>query len=65
MNLSFRTVRSEQAVETQIRLLLNELSDQGLFAIPAASLGQACILKLHIYNFKINYSDFFSCPKFC
>ena len=38
MILSFQTDRSEQTVQTQIRLLLEEQSDQGLqFAIPFAS----------------------------
>ena len=39
MILSFRTDRSGQTVQTQIRLLLEEQSDQGLhcFAIPFAS----------------------------
>ena len=32
--LSFRTDRSEQAVQTQIRLLLEEQSDQGLRCLP-------------------------------
>ena len=30
MTLSFRTDRSEQTVQTQIRLLLEEQSDQGI-----------------------------------
>ena len=41
MVISFRTGRSGQTVQTQIRLLLEEQSDQGLhttlFAIPLAS----------------------------
>ena len=39
MTLSFRTDRSGQTVQTQIRLLLEEQSEQGppLFAIPLAS----------------------------
>ena len=32
-NLSFRTDRSGQAVQTQIRLLLEEQSDQGLYCL--------------------------------
>ena len=32
--LSFRTDRSEQTVQTQIRLLLEEQSDQGLHCLP-------------------------------
>ena len=39
--LSFRTVKSRQTVQTQVRLLLKEQSDQGpLFVIPLASFGQ-------------------------
>ena len=34
MILSFRTDRSEQTVQTQIRLLLEEQSDQGLHCLP-------------------------------
>ena len=33
MTLSFRTKRSEQTVQTQIRLLLEEQSDQGLHCL--------------------------------
>ena len=42
MILSFQTDMSGQTVQTQIRLLLEEQSDQGLstlFAIPSASFG--------------------------
>ena len=34
MSLSFRTERSGQTVQTQIRLLLEEKSDQGLHCLP-------------------------------
>ena len=34
MTLSFRTDRSGQTVQTQIRLLLEEQSDQGLHCLP-------------------------------
>ena len=34
MILSFRTDRSGQTVQTQIRLLLEEQSDQGLHCLP-------------------------------
>ena len=34
MILSFRTDRSEQTVQTQIRLLQEEQSDQGLHCLP-------------------------------
>ena len=33
MTLSFRTDRSGQTVQTQIRLLLEEQSDQGLYCL--------------------------------
>ena len=65
MILSFRTNRSGKKVQTQIRLLLEEQSDQGLH----------CLL-LHLYlfdeipkglaslfEFKIDYSKVFWCPK--
>ena len=40
MILSFRTDMPGQTVQTQIRLLLEEQSDQSLqFAIPSASFG--------------------------
>ena len=38
MILSFRTVRSGQTVQTQIRLLLEEQSDQGLHYCNAISI---------------------------
>ena len=34
MNLSFQTNMSRQTVQTQIRLLLEEQSDQGLHCLP-------------------------------
>ena len=34
MFLSFQTDRSGQTVQTQIRLLLEEQSDQGLYCLP-------------------------------
>ena len=34
MILSFRTDKSEQTVQTQVRLLLEEQSDQGLPCLP-------------------------------
>ena len=41
MTLSFGTDRFGQTVQTQIRLLSEDQSDQGLqFAIPFASFGQ-------------------------
>ena len=66
MTLSFRTDRSGQTVQTQIRLLLEEQSDQGLH----------CLL-FHLYLFdeipkglgslfelKVDYSKVFGIRKF-
>ena len=41
MNLSFRTGRSGQTVQTQIRLILEEQSDQGLHCL---------LFHLHIFD---------------
>ena len=41
MTLSFRTDRSGQTVKTQIRLLLEEQSDQGLHCL---------LFHLHLFN---------------
>ena len=41
MTLSFRTDRSGQTVQTQIRLLLEEQSDQGL---------QCLLFQLHLFS---------------
>ena len=61
MTLSFRTDRSGQTVQTQIRLLLEDQSDQGLHCL---------LLHLHVFDkipsglaslfeFKVNYSKIF------
>ena len=48
MSLSFRTDKSGQTVQTQIRLLLEEQSDQGLHCL---------LFYLHLLNFdKTSYS---------
>ena len=44
MILSFQTDRSEQTVQTQIRLLLEEQSDQGLHCLPF------CLHRLDFYS---------------
>ena len=60
MNLNFLTDSSGQTVQTQIRLLLEEQSDQGLHHL---------LFDLHIFDkthsglaslfeFKVNYSSF-------
>ena len=56
--LSFRTYRSGQTVQTQIRLLLEEQSDQGLHCL---------LFNLHLFDniaslFEF-YSKIFWCPK--
>ena len=66
MILSFRTDRSGQTVQTQIRLLLEEQSDQGLHCL---------LFHLHLFDkipkglasfieFYVDYSKVFWRPKF-
>ena len=51
MTVSFRTDRSEQTVETQIRLLLEEESDQGVNCLwEQSDLGLHCLL-FHLHHF--------------
>ena len=54
MNLSFQTNRSGQTVQTQIRLLLEEQSDQGIHCL---------LLHLHVFD-KIPYKGFASLFEF-
>ena len=65
MTLSFQTDRSGQTVQTQIRLLLEEQSDQGLHCL---------LFHLHLFDkkpkglasfleFEVDYSKFFWRPK--
>ena len=65
MNLSFRTLRPGQTVQTQIRLLLEEQSDQGLYCL---------LFHLHVldeipqgfaslFEFMVVYSENFWRPK--
>ena len=65
MTLSFRTDRSGQAVQTQLRLLLEEQSDQGLHCL---------LFHLHhfdkipfglasLFEFKVDYSKDFWYPE--
>ena len=66
MTLSFRTDRSGQTVQTQIRLLLEEQSDQCLHCL---------LFHLHVFyktpsgsaslfEFKVNYSNVFASENF-
>ena len=64
MILSFRTGRPGQTVQTQIRLLLEEQSDQGLYCLPfrlhrldSLHYGRATQFKL-----LSDYNKFFGCP---
>ena len=52
ITLNFRTNRSGQTLQTQIRLLLEEQSDQGLH----------CLL-FHLFDFKVDYSKVSWRPK--
>ena len=73
---SFRTDRSGQTVQTQIRLLMQEQSDQGLhclgavwsvstlFAIPSASFGCITLRKSHFAQLLGWLQHIFGCPKF-
>ena len=55
MILSFRTDRSEQTVQTQIRLLLEEQSDQGLHCLPFRlhRLDSHSMVEPHSSNFRV------------
>ena len=66
MILSFRTARSGQTVQTQIRLLLEEESDQGLHCLPFRQIiwTHHSIVKSLLFNVQNAYSNFFSCPEF-
>ena len=60
MILSFRTEKSGQTVQTQIRLLLEEQSDQGLHCLPFPMHFLDSLLqgKAILFNFKGDYSKF-------
>ena len=64
MILSFRADRLGQTVQTQIRLLLEELSDQGLHCLQfRLHLFDALLYgKATLFKFKGDYRKFFSCP---
>ena len=61
---SFQTDMSGQTVQTQIRLLLEEQSDQGLHCL----LFHNCIFlmknpKFFLFEFSVDYCKIFWCPK--
>ena len=64
--LSIRTDRSEQTVQTQIRLLLMEQSDQGLLCLLFCLHLLNAILQCKIQLFQLydNYGNYFRCPNF-
>ena len=64
MMLSFRTDRSGQTVQTQIRLLLEEQSDQGLHCLPfhLHLLDALLYDKATLSKFYGDYSKIFECP---
>ena len=66
MFLSFRTDRSRQTVMTQIRLLLEEQSDQGLHCLPFCLHWLDAIYygKATVFEFQSDYHTFFWCPNF-
>ena len=67
MILSFRTDRSEQTAQTQIRLFLEEQSDQGLHYLPFCLhiLDPLPCSKTILFQFLDIYNNFFRCiPSF-
>ena len=60
MILSFRTDMPGQTVQTQIRLLLEEQSDQGLHCLPFHShhLDSYSMVELHSSNFRVITTNF-------
>ena len=64
--LCIGTDRSQQTVQTKIRLLLKKQSDQGLRCLPfhqhLLDALMQCYIKL--FYFKDNYGNCLRCPKF-
>ena len=57
--LSFRTDRSGQTVQTQIRLLLEEQSDQGLHCLPfRLHRLDSSMVEPHSSNFRVITTNF-------
>ena len=66
MILNIGTDRSEQTVQTQIRLLLMEQSDQGLFCLLFCLhlLNTILHCKIQLFQLLDNYGNYFRCPNF-
>ena len=64
--LNIGTDRSEQTVQTQIRLLLMEQSDQGLLCLLLCLhlLNTILHCKIHLFQLWDNYGNYFRCPNF-
>ena len=58
MILSFRTDMPGQTVQTQIRLLLEEQSDQGLHCLPFHLHHLDSMVEPHNSNFRVNRTKF-------
>ena len=64
--LCIGTDRSQQTVQTKIRLLLKKQSDQGLCCLPFHQrlLGALMQCYIKLFYFKDNYGNCLRCPKF-
>ena len=64
--LNIGTDRSEQTVQTQIRLLLKEQSDQGLLCLLFCLhlLNTILHCKIQLFQLQYNYGYHFRCPNF-
>ena len=64
--LCIGTDRSQQTVQTKIRLLLKKQSDQGLHCLPLHQLLLDALMQCYIklYQFYHNYGNCLRCPKF-
>ena len=64
MILSFRTDMPGQTVQSQIRLLLEEQSDQGLHCLPFRlhRLDSLLYGRATYFKFQSDYNNFFGCP---
>ena len=64
--LNIRTDKSEQTVQTQIRLLLTEQSDQGLLCLLFCLhlLNRILHCKIQLFQFQDNYGNCLRCPNF-
>ena len=64
--LNIGTDRSEQTVQTQIRLLLMEQSDQGLLCLLFCLhlLNTILHCKIQLFQLWDNYGNYFRCPNF-